>query len=310
MAPIFKDGAAIQEQALDLARRREFDRAQERFEEAARRFTKEGATFDANLARAYSGLLGLGARGADPTAFRSLSALLRAALGNVELRPGPRGIGAAELAGQLELAAQETALLAALQSGGGDPGAVAQALQALANEYLRLGNQVLFLPELFHQRSIPASSRAPRLMAISFETLGRSKQSTNPLAAAEDFQTAQQYWRQAGEEAQAQSVAGWVGQLALQARCWFCGREGAGHGIQFVSLPVDQELTGLKATEASPLPSLDATGRNVYACKGCWSAFQHLADRIASERANEVERRLLVEMREMERRLRGPTGRA
>jgi hypothetical protein len=133
--------------------------------------------------------------------------------------------------------------------------------------------------------------------------LGGSLQATNPLAAAEHFQTAQQYWIQAGNESRAQSVGAQVGQLALQAKCWFCGREGTGHGIQFVSLPIDQDVSGLKGTEGSPLPSLDASSRNVYVCKGCYSAAWGLADRIASQRASEVEARLLAEIRAMEQRL-------
>jgi hypothetical protein len=303
MAPLFKDGAATQEQALDLARRREFDRAREKFLDASTKFSKEGSILYVNLARAYAELFSLGIRNGDPTSLMALSTFLRSTLGNTELRPGPRGISAADLATQLELTARDTSIMQAVQAGAGEPRAVAQELQGLASAYQQLGNQVLYLPELFAQRAVSADSRVPPLMALSYETLGASIQSADPLAAAEHFQTAQQYWAQAGDESRAQTAATHVGSLQLQAKCWYCGREGSGHGIQFVSLPIDQDVTGLKATETSPLPSLDRSGRNVYVCKGCYSAARGLADRLALQRAAEAEARLLAEIRALEQRL-------
>jgi hypothetical protein len=303
MPPIFKDGNATLEQGLDFARRREFDRATAKFQDAARKLSKEGSILYVNLANAYADLFSIGVRNENPQALMALGSFLRGTLGTTEMRPGPRGISASDLAAQLELTARDKSLTAALQAPSADPGGLAQALQALANDYSRLGGQVLFLPELFAQQAIPANSRVAPLMALSFETLGGSVQATNPLAAAEHFQTAQQYWVQAGNEARAQSVGARVGQLALQAKCWLCGREGTGHGIQFVSLPIDQDVSGLKGTEASPLPSLDTSGRNVYVCKGCYSAAWGLADRIAFQRSSEVEARLLAEIRAMEQRL-------
>ena len=308
MAPIFKDGSATLEQGLDLARRRDFDRARAKFQDASKKLSKEGSILYVNLANAYAELFSIGVRNENPEALMALSAFLRSTLGTTELRPGPRGIAASDLANQLELTARDKSLTAALQAPSSDPTALAQALQSLAGAYGQLGPQVLFLPELFSQQAIPANSRFPVLMALSFETLGGAVQATNPLAAAEHFQTAQQYWTQAGNEARAASTGAQVSQLALQARCWICGREGTGHGVQFVSLPIDQDVAGLKGTEGSPLPSVDVSGRNVYVCKGCYSAIWGLADRIAFQRAGEVEARLLAEIRALEQRMQSRLG--
>ncbi|HKN07581.1 MAG TPA: hypothetical protein VJ021_08310 [Thermoplasmata archaeon] len=303
MPPIFKDGSATLDQGLDLARRREFDRAREKFLDASRKFSKEGSILYVSLANAYADLFSIGVRNSNPNSLLSLSALLRSGLGSTELRPGPRGISAADLASQLEVTAHDVNVMSALQSGAGSAEALGLAVQQVANEYARLGNQVLFLPELFNQQIVPADSRFPVLMALSFETLGNSLQASNPLGAAEHFQTAQQYWAQAGDESKAQTAANRVASLALQAKCWFCGREGTGHGIQFVSLPIGENVDGLKGAEASPLPSVDRSGRNVFACKGCYSAVWGLADRIAVQRAGEAEARLMAEIRAMEQRL-------
>lgn len=304
MAPLLKDGSATFEQGLDLARRREFDRAADRFNSASAKLSKEGNLGAANLARAYASLMLLGTRRNDPGALLALSALLRSTLGSTELRPGPRAISAEELAVQLDLGARDLSLVGAAMSGAGQPQVLAQELQTVANEYQRLGSQALFLPELFEQRTVMADSRSPYLMALSYETLGHAVQGSDPLGAAEHFQIARQYWVQAGDEARAHQSALRVGDLSIRARCWFCGREGSGHGIQFTSLPIDIEVTGLKGLEGSPLPSLDASGRNVYACKGCASSLRLLADRMAIARALEVEQRLMAQIQALEHRLR------
>jgi hypothetical protein len=308
MPPIFKDGTGTLEQALDLARRGDYVRAREKFLDAARKYSKEGSLLYPHLAAAYAELLSPGVMNGDPSALMALALSLRSNLGTTELKLGPRGISAADLATQLELTTRDANLMAAVQSGSGDPQSLAQALQGLAGAYGQLGNQVLYLPELFQRRAITAESRVPVLMALSFETLGTSVEKTDPLAAAEHFQTAQQYWLQANDDSRAQVTATRAGHLSIQAKCWFCSREGIGQGIQFVSLPVLEGVAGLKDTGSSPLPSIDTSGLRVYVCKGCYSAVHGLADKIAVQRAGEVEARLLAEIRAMEQRLASEMG--
>jgi len=303
MARLFKSGSEVMEQALDLSRRRDYARAREKFIDAADKLSKEGSVLYVDLARAYAELMLYPNRGGDPGYLTGLANYLRASLGTTELRPGPRSISASDLAVQLDLAASESQALAQAQGGAGDRTAIAQSLQAVANGYRQLGSQVLFIPELFGQQAVPAESKFPVLMAVSFETLGAALQATDPLAAAEHFQTAQQYWTQAGNEARSEASARQVESLAFRARCWFCGREGVGHGVQFMSLPIDQDVTGLKGIESSPLPAFDGSGRRVFACKGCSSALRLLADSIAVQRAYEVELRLNARILALEQQL-------
>ena len=303
MPSLFKSGDELLDQGLDLSRRRDFVKAREKFLDASRKLSKEGGTIYVDVARAYADLMLLSSPNPDPTLMANLAGYLRSTVGTFELRPGARGITGADLATQLQLEARDRNLSASLQSGQGDPNGLAQALQALANDYMQLGNQVLFLPELFQQQSVTADLRVPVLMALSFETLGRGVMHTDPMAAAEHFQTAQQYWSQAGDSSRAAVAAGQIERLSLQAKCWFCGREGAGHGVQFVSMPVDLDVSGLKGHDGSPLPSLDKAGTHLYVCKACNSAVRVLADRIASERSAQVAHQLRAEMAAMERRL-------
>jgi hypothetical protein len=301
--PIIKDGAATLEQGLDLARRGDLSRASEKFLDAARKFSREGNLLYASVATAYTNLLSSAVGNSDPSSLMALFSLLQNIPGTIELKLGPRGISSSELANELQLTARYSSLTSLAHSQSGNPESLAQGLQGLATEYRQLGNRVLFLPELLRHQAIPADSQAPVLMALSFEVLGKSLEGTDPMTAAEHFQTAQQYWTQAGYDDNAQQAATRSGNLALKAKCWVCGREGTGHGVQFVSIPVDKEATGLNLPSSSPLPSIDRSGRYVYVCKGCHSAIGDLADRIAVQRVSQVEDRLLREMRAMEHRL-------
>jgi hypothetical protein len=306
MVPLVKDGAATLEQGLDFARRGDYARAMDKFLDASRKFSKEGNLLYANVAGAYTNLLSSAIRNSDPQSLSALSSLLRTIPGSIHLKLGPRGVNADALAYELELATREAQLMNTLNAGGGYASEIVPALQSLANNYRQMGGTVLYLPELLHHQVITAESRFPALMALSFEALGRSLQSTDPLTAAEHFQTSQQYWSQAGHTDRASAAATLAGKLALRAKCWLCGREGSGHGIQFVSLPVETDVQGLSDPDGSPLPSIDASGRYVYVCKGCHSALAGLSDGIAVKRAREVEARLLGEIRALEARLRSP----
>jgi hypothetical protein len=248
-------------------------------------------------------LLSFGVRNGQPAALTATSSFLRSNFGAGEIRLGPRAISASDLATQMELTAREANLMIAIQFSSESPEAIASGLQALANDYRSLGNQVLYLPELFSQQAISTEPRVPVLMALSYETLGKGLEGRDPLSAAEHFQTAQQFWAQAGDDARAHAAATRVGNLAFQAKCWFCGREGTGHGIQFVSLPISESVAGLKESAQSPLPSVDGSGRMVFACKGCFSAAQGLADRIAIQRVSEAEARLQAQIQVLERRI-------
>lgn len=304
MAKLFKSGEAVLQQALDLSRRRDFVKARQKFIDASEKFAKEGAPLYSNLCRAYADLMLLSGPTADAGLMLGLARFLRTTLGDAELRPGPRGISAGDLATELQLMARNTNLMATIQSGGGNNASVAQALQSLANDYRQLGNRVLFVPEFFHHEVVSAESRFPVLMAFSFEALGAEVQSSDPLSAAEHFQTAQQYWSQAGNPSRAAYAGGQIERLSLQAKCWFCGREGAGHGVQFASMLIDLDVTGLRGHDASPLPSIDKGGRHLYVCKGCNSAMRVLVERVAHEQATQMAGQLRAEMQALEARLR------
>lgn len=291
MAPLFKDGAQLMRQGRDLALRGDFASAAARFTSASERFRKKGEAQDASIAAAYARLLA--ARpGTVPTAsLRQLAQLLRS-LGPVTLQPGPRGIAAEDLARELELTALERELQASTGPPGADGGSRAIAYQQLATAYREFGDRVLYLPELFEQRAVSAPSRVPIFSALAEETMGEQLRMQDPLQAAEHFQAAHHWWRQASDAARADSAAAQVSSLSLRVKCWFCGREGIGHGVQFVSMGIDFDPANLRKDDGSAIPSVAPDGSHIYACKGCGSAVRILADRIATEHVAAAEARL------------------
>ena len=302
MPLLFKDAPDLMRQGLDYSRRGQFDRASESFDQASAKYSKQGQIQDAGIATAYSRFMRLGSGHIDPQALRELGNLLRS-FGFVDFSPGARSIRASSLAYQLELDASERETEYAFQRGAISGEDRSQRLKALAEAYRSLGEEVLYCPEFFEHRAIPASRQVPILSARSEEALGEWLQSKDPLTAAEHFSAAQQWWTQAGDGERAAGAADRVGRLAFRAKCWFCGREGSGHGIQFVSMPIDYDVSGFKADGASPLPSVDGSGRYVFACKGCHSAIRLEADAMAARRVDEMERRLMARIQDLEARI-------
>ncbi len=305
--PLFRSGDEQFRRALDLVHRGEFEKAGPRFAEASERLRKEGLIGEANLAAVYARLVELRPGAVSPPRVRELAQTLRQ-MGPLVVSSGAREIPGAQLAAELELTAASLEYEAAARSGRSSPDARAQSLQYLTAGFRQLGDVVLFLPEFFGQGSTPAASRVPYYAALSEEALGESQQSHDPLGAAEHFQAAQSWWQQVGDTPRAAACAARVGHLALRAKCWFCGREGSGHGIQFVSLPVGPEATSLVSPNASPLPSIDGTGRSLFACKACCTSISALADRVAQQRVAELDQKIQQQLRQLAAGLRPLTG--
>lgn len=302
MPSLFKDGPQLLNQGIDQARRRYFVQAGSTFADAARKFQKSGDAAGASTALAYSQLMFCSPGAATGTNLRSLAELLDS-LGPLPLQPGARAIHANQLARQLRVQAFELDLKVAADSRSISHSELASNYQALAQKYGELGDEPLFLEELFEGRSVPGSSRVAVYSALAEESLGASIEATNPTEAAQHYQSAHLWWQQAGESARAGRVSTQVALLSTRARCWFCGREGAGLGVQLVNLPVDVPVQGLVQPQPGPLPSVDASGRQLYACAGCYSSVKLLADSIALQRDAELATRMQAQIDDLKRQV-------
>jgi hypothetical protein len=301
MPPLFKDGPQLLERGVDLARRRNFVDAASVFADAARKFQKAGDHQGTALAQAYGQLMHSRPSASNALHLRSLADLLDR-LGPAALQPGARPIEAARLAQQVRLAAAELELQAAESRGSLSPSDLAAHYQSLAQSFMELGEEPLYLEELFEGRSVSGTSRVALFSARAEEAIGRSLQQSDPAEAAQHFQSATLWWQQAGEVDRAGAASVQVARLSTRARCWFCGREGAGLGIQLATLPIDVPLSGLVAN-TGPLPSVEISGRHVYTCSACHSAIRMLADSIAVRHVHDLELRVHAQIEDVRRQL-------
>ncbi len=299
--PLFKSPEDLMQEANDRLLRGDFVAAQRAFMSAAEGFAKRGQSGPGGpgqFAQAYAVLMGLSTPNPGAQDYQRVVESL-AALGPAALKLGPRTVPAQEVRHEAELAREEQDILA---SAPGTPEAhqqVGTRLQALSLAYRQLGNQVLVLPELFRRGAVPASSKAPVLAALAEEELGEAEVSRNPKRAAEHNQNARNWWLQVGESTRAEAASLRVQRYGRAVKCWFCGREVAGEGINF--RPLSSDVVGFPvASEPSALPDRDDSRSVVFACRPCASSVERLADERAKAATKEIEERvnrMLTQMR-------------
>ncbi|MDE1819898.1 MAG: hypothetical protein KGJ23_04730 [Euryarchaeota archaeon] len=298
--PLFKSPEEQLQEGNDRVLRGDFTGAQRSFLSAAEGFGKKGRTGEAQFAQTFAVLMGLAVPQAGAQDYQRVAEAL-APLGSAPIKLGTRSVSAADLRREAELAREEKDVLA---SGPRTPEAHEQAgarLQALSLAYRQLGNQVLVLPELFRRGAVPASSKAPVLAALAEEEFGESEVTRDPKRAAEHNQNARNWWMQAGESARAEAAGQRVQRYGRAVRCWFCGREAAGDGINFRGLSSD--IAGFEHEDGGggALQDSDASRGIVYACRPCASTVERLADEKAQARTKEIEdrvNRMLAQMRQ------------
>lgn len=285
----------------DRILRGEFLQAVERFQEAARKYGKVGNVPAATVAIAYVSLSRLGVSGRNAAGLQAAAAAV-APLGGMPLKLGPRDWPASSLAREAQLLAEEETLTAQTPPDPGGHAVLAKNLQALSMAFRQLGNSVLVIPETFWHASESAAVKVPSLAALAEEEMGESLISTDPKRAAEHNQNARNWWMQAGRPDRAQSAELRGSRYGRAVRCWFCGREVTGEGVQFVPLPSDMGAWN-SVGSGSALPSVDAPANAVYACRGCQSTIDKVADGRATQRANEVKVALEAQIEDLRRRM-------
>jgi hypothetical protein len=288
--PLFKTPEDRVQAGQDKLLRGDYAGARDEFASAADGFGKKGRAFDAQVAQTYALLLGLQGPGATADGFKQLATAL-VPLGTTPLKLGTRTVPAADVGREASLLSEELGVLASRPS---TPEAHADAgrrLQALALSYRQLGNQVLIIPELFRLGSLTAQHRALLVSALAEEEMGEAEVTRNPKRAAEHNQNARNWWLQAGEGAKADLAAQRVSRYGRAVKCWFCGREAAGDGINFQTLASDVRGFGVGG-DPSALPDSNEGQGVVYACRPCSSALDRLADAKAQARTKELEDRI------------------
>lgn len=301
--PLLKSASEVMDQANDYLLRGDFGSALNKYNDAIRKFQKVGDQNGVMVAAAYASVMSLAQATSNPEAYRAAAQALRS-LADMPIKLGLRESTASAVAREADILASEAEWTTLQPTSVAQYQQKAQALRQVATAIRSdIGGNVLVLPELFRQGSVTGESHALALAAQSEEALAESLLATDPKAAAEHYQTARLWWSQAGNGAQADAAAAHVAQYGKSAKCWFCGREVAGENIHFVLMPSDLTDLVKAADKDSPLPSFDPASGNVYACKGCHGAVQHLADALATQRMNELDAKIQPQIQDLKNQI-------
>jgi hypothetical protein len=301
--PILKSANDIFSQGHDAIVRGDLKEAYERFTTAEKKFSKQGDAMNARISSCYASIISIGLNQNDTNSYRLAAQSLRS-LGDMPLKIGLHETPSSQLAEEIELLALEKDVLDKSPSTSQEYGEKAKRLQDLSLRFRsRVGSNILVIPELFFKQTVSGDSKAISLAAMAEEALAESLVLDDPKAAAEHYQSARLWWMQAGRQDLAQTASSYVQLYGHAAKCWFCGREVSGETIHFVSMP--SNLTDLikKSAGDSALPSYDQSTSEVYACKGCYGAIYKQADALATQRMEELEHRINVQLNEIRRQI-------
>ncbi len=277
---LFKSSDELLEKGLDLVEQKEFAKAQDAFEKSAEKAEKKGEKEVLVLSKALASIMALSGQGRTYQNLINAQQAL-APLGEKDIKIGLKTIKASVLVTECAITAEELSVQgvpttsdALVQRAG--------RLQSIGVKFqTQIGNEALFFPALFSNKNETGIQRSMRLFAESQENMAEATVWDDPKKAAEYYQNAVNYWKQAGDAAGESRGLSKVDQYSLSVKCWFCGREITGENVHF--FPMNSEVTKLlaKTNSDSPLQSANGAGNYIFACRGCYSAISKKADEIA-----------------------------
>ena len=296
---LFKSGSEILALGHDCVLRRDFNGAYEKYVSATKKFAKDGNRPEQSVAEAYAAVMAISQGQSNPDILRSAVRSLQA-LGNLPLKMGLREVSSTELSQEMDLLASEIEIRRLNPANASEYADKARRLQDLASKFRTYtSGRILVIPELFERQTVRGELKALPLSALAEEALGESLISSDPKTAAEHYQTARLWWSQAGQYDETERAAGIVGRYAHATKCWFCGRQVTGEGIHFRSMPSDLTELLKKIADEDALPSYNGSKDTIFACMGCYSAIEKLADSLAVMRMKELEAKINVQLTQL-----------
>jgi len=306
---LFKSSDELLEKGRDLVEQKEFKKAQDVFEKSAEKAEKKGEKDVYAVSNAMAKIMALSGNGCTYANFNNAYQALQP-LGETELKIGLKTIKASALALECQIMAEE-------KNAQGVPTTVqgltqrAGVLQTIGVKYqTQIGTNVLFVPELFGNKNETGIQRSMRLFAESQENMAEATVWSDPKRAAEYYQNAVNYWKQAGDAQNESYDLNKAAQYSKSISCWFCGREITGEQVHFFTMNAEVTKLLLETKSGSPLPSRSDSGNVIYACRGCHSAISKRADEIASyyhniamNRITEVHNSLQAQINDLRRDL-------
>ena len=271
---LFKTGDDFYEEALDLVKRKEFEKAKKIFEKS---IVKEGGKDD--LATLMVAVLDLNGRLGESRVYRRAAEILKSSsIPSFEF--GLTAVDTEKLALECEPTADEIDTMALSGSGAAKQNKGHKLIELAQKYQMNFGQGSLMVPEIYNGvTTVTGLKKGLTLMAIGNECLAESTVWSDPKKAAEYEQIAYNYRRQLGENGESNLTR--IKEYAQACTCWFCGRDVTGSGIHF--FPMSSEISPMQKGSANrgPLESCDQGFESVYVCRACYSAISRRADVIS-----------------------------
>lgn len=279
---LFKTGQELFDSGQSCLKQGDFSKAISNFQKASQKLKNQGDLQNAQVSDALVSVLMITSNPSNPGVYSSANNFL-SNFGEREIKFGVRNVKCSEIAKECMLKAFELEKRSIPTNDSNNLMVRGEELKNIGIRYQKeIGNTVLFHPELFNREKLTGLQVAYRLFAEGLENLAEGVVLSNPKKAAEHYQSASNYRKQAGDPSLCEFDKDKVVQYKQSVCCWFCGREITGRDVHFVSMPSVVSEFQLKNKGKSPLESVDTSGNSIYACKGCYEAISLKADEIAN----------------------------
>jgi hypothetical protein len=288
----FKNGNERFDDAVDLIKRKEYDKAIAVLQKAI-----EKNASNKDLAQILIAVLNISNHTNDAGAYSNAATTLRSKE-NQDFEFGLTTLNTTKLATECEAMAKSISARSMSSNGSEATLQKGQALIKCAQEIQSsVGNETLQLNEIYNNVSSTGLKLALTLMAEGNEFLATGTLWEDPKKAAEYQQMAFNYRRQIGETGEDNQTK--IRSYSKSATCWICGRDTTGEGMHFYPMSSDISPQLKKKDADNPLPSADDEYTSIYVCRACYSAISRRADTIAKH-YHEIS---MNEMRAMDARI-------
>ena len=288
---LFRNDNEYYEEAVDLIKRKEFEKAVSALQKAKSKDKDGDITAKCN---AMESVIRLHRHLDDPASYERAAGDLKE-YGEGELELGLTVFSTSKLANECLLMARARRCRMMPSGNSAENIEKGNALIECARGFQAIGDENLMIWEFFTGTSTTGMKESLVLMAEGNEALAEGYAWEDPKKAAEYEQYAYNYRRQAGQGGEANIRL--VKRYSTSATCWICGRDATGEGMHF--FPMSSDISPQMRNGDGLLRSADEGYQNIYVCRACYTSISRRADAISKYYYDQTA----DDMRAMEARL-------
>lgn len=270
---LFKNDNELFDIAVDLVKRKEYDKAINNLRKAIDK-DKDGDI--TALCNAMIAVLSIHNQRSSVKAHTDAAAALR------NLNEGTFDLGlttfvTADLALECDLTA-EFIRVRSLDGSASNGKAKGDALIECARKFQsQMWDKNMQIVEFFDGVTRAGGKYALMLMAEANESYANMEAWLDPKKAAEYQQLAMNYRKQLGESGEENQRR--IASYSKSATCWLCGRDSTGEGMHF--FPMSSDISPQARNNEGILPAADGEFKSIYVCRACYTAVSRKSDEIS-----------------------------